>query len=572
MDLSKLSDDDLMALQKGDMSKVSDEGLTLLSGSGKPSAPTSDQQLRASIPGRMVQGVRDVIDAGAQGITKALPDGVVSGVNKAVDYVNRLPVVGPLTTALGMTPASAKEIDQGIAQNERAYQDARKATGGEGFDAARLAGNVAVTAPMASAIPAGLGTMGREMAIGAGSGAAFGLAQPVLDNQDNYWTEKGKQALTGAGFGAIAAPIGQATARVISPNTRPEAKLLMKEGVTPTPGQLMGGFLQRMEDKATSLPIVGDAISYARRQGLDEFNRAAYARALKSISGDVPTQVGREGVRSVKQTLGNAYDDLLPKMGFSADNVFKQKMGELSEMVNTLPRREAREFANIIAREIDGRLTPAGTASGETLKAIESQLGKEAKRFSGSTDAYQKKLADALMQAQSNFRDAVTRGNPQLSQELANINSGYANYARIRDAASRSGSESGVFTPAQLAAAVRAGDKSVGKGSYAGGTALMQDLTDAGKTVLASKYPDSGTAARVMQGGGAAGAAYLLDPSVLTGIGAASAPYLPGGRQLAAALLAKRPEMAKPLAEGVKRALPPAIISAAPPLIYGGNN
>ena len=42
MDLSKLSDSDLEAVSKGDMSKVSDEGLQHLSGAPAPQAAPSD--------------------------------------------------------------------------------------------------------------------------------------------------------------------------------------------------------------------------------------------------------------------------------------------------------------------------------------------------------------------------------------------------------------------------------------------------------------------------------------------------------------------------------------------------
>jgi hypothetical protein len=533
--------------------------------------PTDDQKLQASVPARMVQGVRDVIDAGAQGITKVLPEGVVSAVNRGTAAVNKMPLIGPVTEALGMTPATPQQIDEGIRGNEQQYQQARKATGNDGIDFARLGGNLAVTAPAAAALPVAPTLLGKT-GIGAASGAGFGLTQPVVENQDNFFSEKAKQAGVGALAGGVAAPIGAGVARVVQPNTRPQVKALMAEGITPTPGQILGGALQKFEDKATSIPIVGDAIASAQKKGINEFNRAMYSRALDPIGGQVPQQVGREGVASVKQQLGQAYDDLLPKMGFAADEQFTAQMANLDRMAKNLPKREAREFSRIIKEEVTDRLTGSGLGSGETLKTIESQLGKEIGRFSKSPDAYQQKLSEALREAQSTFREAVKRANPQFSKELKNIDKGYANYARIRDAASRQGSAEGVVTPAQLAAAVRAGDKTAGKGGYATGGAFMQDLSDAGKDVLASKYPNSGTAGRLMAGTGAAGASYLLEPSLLTGAGLASLPYLPGGRQAVAALLAKRPEQAAALAEALRNYLPPMGAAAAPALLQSGPN
>lgn len=523
-------------------------------------APSDTQKIQASLPGRMVQGVRDVLDAGAQAATHILPDSLVDGVNKATGWVNRQPVIGPLTTALGMTPASRQEIDSGIKSNEDAYQASRKAVGNEGIDFGRLAGNIAANAPF---LPTGGGpTSGKLLAQSLKAmpaGAALGAAsQPVIENQENFWKEKGMQAGVGAAAAGAAPAVMGGIARVVSPQTRESVKLLMKEGVTPTPGQIMGGTLQRLEDKATSIPIIGDAIASAQRGGIKDLNRAMYARALSPIGKDAPSAVGREGVAAVKETLGQAYDDLLPKMGFAADEQFTSQMGNLRSLVQNLPKREAREFDSIIAREISERITDSGRASGETLKQIESQLGKEAKRFSGSTDAYQQKLGDALKEAQNIFKKGVERSNPELSGELSNINRGYANYARIRDAASRQGSADGVVTPGQLAAAVRASDKSVGKGNYAQGSAYMQDLSDAAKDVLASKYPDSGSIGRLGIGAAAVGGGAMLHPGTILGAALGSLPYLPGGRQATAAVLAKRPESAKALAEALRKLPAPA--------------
>lgn len=539
---------------------------------------TEDQQLRASKGARAVQGVRDVIDAGAQLVTKALPRGVVDAVNNATDAVNKLPVIGPATVALGLTPATPEQIDEGIRTNEETYQAARQATApatmeslvtgtrDPGIDWMRLAGNIAVTAPLA---PAGApGSVAVRTAKAAPVGAAFAAgSQPVLNG--DFWSEKGKQAALGAVTAGLAVPVLEGAARVIRPQTSDAVKLLMQEGVTPTPGQILGGAAKKIEDKATSIPIVGDAIASAQRRGIEDFNRALYARAVNPVGGEVPREVGREGVQAVKGTLGKAYDDLLAKMGFVADDVYVSEMASLRNLVSGLPRRESREFDNIISREVTNRLTSSGRGDGQALKEIESALGKKAKQFLGSQDAYQKQLGEALEAAKQAFRGGIERSNPEFAGELAKANTGYAYYARLRDAASRQGATDGVVTPAQFSAAVRAGDKTVGKGGYATGNAFGQDLSDAAKAVLSQTYPDSGTAGRAMLGAAAAGGAYWLNPYVIPAIAAASAPYLPGLNRVTAAALTQRPEIAGRLADLV-RGLPPA--AAAPTigaLLYG---
>lgn len=534
--------------------------------------PTDDQILRSSKGARAVQGVRDVIDAGAQMVTKALPSSVVDAVNRGTAAVNRMPFIGPATVAMGMTPATPEQVDEGIRNNEAEYQAARLATApatmeslvtgnkNPGIDWMRLVGNIGVTAPLAPA--GGTGGVLARTAQAAPVGAAFAAgSQPVFNG--DFWSEKGKQAALGAATAGAAVPILEGAARIIRPQTSDAVKLLMQEGVTPTPGQILGGAAKKIEDKLTSLPIVGDAIASAQRSGIDDFNRALYARAVNPVGGEVPREVGRESVQAVKGTLGKAYDDLLSKMGFVADDVFVSEMASLRNMVSGLPRRESREFDNIISREVTNRLTSSGRGDGQSLKEIESALGKKAKQFLGSQDAYQKQLGEALEAAKQAFRGGIERSNPEFAGELANANAGYAYYARLRDAASRQGATDGVVTPAQFAAAVRAGDKTVGKGGYATGNAFGQDLSDAAKAVLSQSYPDSGTAGRAMLGAAAAGGAYWLSPPVLAAIGAASAPYLPGVRQLTAAAMTQRPKVAGRIADLV-RSLP---APAAAPLI-----
>ena len=70
------------------------------------------------------------------------------------------------------------------------------------------------------------------------------------------------------------------------------AEKLMAEGVTLTPGQLLGKTLKGLEERATGLPIVGEMIRSSRNKGIEEFNKAAYKRAVAPIGGDVPEVTG----------------------------------------------------------------------------------------------------------------------------------------------------------------------------------------------------------------------------------------------------------------------------------------
>ena len=504
---------------------------------------------------RFMQGARDPLDAAAQMATRALPESVVGGVNRATQYVNELPVVGPITKALGMTPATSGDIDRSVQERERSYRPPA------GFDFARLGGNVASTLPAAAVLPVGAG-LGARTAIGAASGGAFGALQPVTENQDKFWSEKAKQAGTGAAVGAVAAPIMGGIARMVSPRTSTDVKALMKEGVTPSMGSILGGAAKTAEDKLQSVPILGDAITYSKQAAVKDLNRAAFKRVLAPLGKPIPKEVGREGFSKVAQTLSDAYNDLLPRLKFKADQQFAGELNNLRTMAANLSQPEAEQFEKIVRNQVVGKFTPQGNASGETVKAIESELGRLARGYSKDASFDKRQLGSALTELQAAIRRTLQRINPQHADELAKINEGYANFARVRDAVSRQGSPGGVFSPAQLSAAVRSQDKSVGKGAFAKGTALMQDLSDPAKAVLGPSYPDSGTAGRVMMGAGAL-ASGAIHPGIPAGLGIASLPYLPGGRQIAAGILASRPAGAESVASALRRA-PVGLL--APPL------
>ncbi len=535
-------------------------GFVLATDVGKTAEPMSAWD-------RFKQGLRDPVDAGAQLLTKSLPDGVVSGVNKATAAVNNMPLIGPLTKALGMTPATPQQIDQGITQREKDYRPP------EGVDWARMGGQTAATLPLAYAMPAGA-TLPRAIGMGAASGAATGALQPVANVGDptlsnlvtgdmpaDFWGQKGKQVGIGALTGGVAAPVFRGAARIISPEMSAPVRKLLDEGVTPSPGQILGGVFQRTEDKLTSVPILGDAINASRRSAMEGLNKAVYGRALNPIAGQVPKDVGREAVADVSTQLSNAYESLLPKMAFNADQQFMAEVGKVSQMAATLPEAQANRFEQLIKTQLFDKLTPAGLANGTKLKEIESQLGKFSRGYGKSPDFDQQQLGDALQEVQAAMRRGLERSNPQHAAELQKINQGYSAYATLRRAAAAQGSADGVFTPAQLSQAVKANDFSVAKGNYARGTARMQDLSDAGKQVLGSTYPDSGSIGRLLLGGGALGS-YAINPHIPLGLAAASLPYLPIGRQITAGLLARRPDVAQPIAEGVRR-LPAGLLAPA---------
>ena len=345
-------------------------------------------------------------------------------------------------------------------------------------------------------------------------------------------------------------------AAMVSPTVDPGVRALMAEGVTPTTGQILGGGYKRFEEGLTSIPVIGDYIKSAQGRAVEQLSTAAFNRALRPIGQSLPAgTTGREAVQFVSDKLDDAYGKLLPKMKVMQDTPFQTEIANLRNMVDGGAINQAsKDFFN---KWIDGnvlnKFQGQGVITGQTLKQVQSDLRETISRLGASTDADQRLIGDALKEAQDQVRQLVIRNNPQFSKELKAIDTGYANFKRVEKAAALTGAEEGVFSPAQLQSAVRAMDRSKDKSQFATGQALMQDLSETGKTVLGNKLPDSGTPYRslaaLIASGGAAGAGY---PAIAAGMLAGPALYSAPGQRLAAAALTARPAGAAAVANQLR--------------------
>ena len=507
--------------------------------------------VRGSAVGRVAQGLADPGVAVAQAATNA---------------------VSPLLAESG-NQTLAQRVNQGIAQHEQQYQADRGAAGSGGFDPLRLVGNAAMTLPLGG-VAGTAETLGAMAGRGAAQGGLFAALEPVTNGGESYWKDKAKQTAIGAAGGAVVAPVVGGVARMIQPNVRPNVAALQSEDVTMTPGQILGGAVNRMEEKAQSIPFLGDAITAARKRGDLSFQKAAIDRAAAPIGADI-RGTGYDAIAELSDKIGQAYDKVLPQTAVNVlDPAFVNKMSNLRSMVQNLPAQEAQQFDNIIAREIDQRIAPNGVLSGQNLKDAWAALRDAGQKFSKSPDAYQADLGSAIKQAFNELKTQVETTNPAaVVSELKNADLAYANFKRLQRAASSIGANEGNFSPAQLNAAVKAADWSKDKAQFAKGDALMQDLSRAGKDVLTTKYPDSGTAGRwilgsLLTGGSAVAPGVTLPLAAGVGLGAAS--YTPMVQNALAALLTKRPANAPAVANYLRKMSPAIMAATVPALLQRG--
>lgn len=413
-----------------------------------------------------------------------------------------------------------------------------------GTDWWRVAGQTAATIPMS--------VMGMSPIA---SGAAFGAMQPA--SEDNFWKEKAEQV----GWSALGAKAGEAAgslaAKVLAPTGNALKDALIKAGVTLTPGQMAGPLAKRAEEAAKSIPIVGSMIRSGEARALDSFNAATVDKALEPIGVKTGETTGRTAIAAGRRMLSDAYDDVLKQIpSFRADQGFLDDITNLRTMATEFPPAQTAQFENILENRVIKRLAPNGAMDGQTMKGVESELTNLAKGYKGSADAAQRQLGHAIDEVNDAMRGALTRQYPSLAPALSKINSAYAMFKRVEDAASRSAIGESRFTPGQLLQAVKVGKAN--KAAFARGDALLQDWAEGAQKVMGNKLPDSGTPERGLWTlgdlGGAGVLAGLHNPYAIAGVAGASSLYTEPGMNFLRKMAVSFPNTRNMLAKGAQQA------------------
>ena len=423
----------------------------------------------------------------------------------------------------------------------------RQAAGNEpgATDWARTAGNIA--SPMnfatakALAPSAGANVLTRFMRAPI-TGAAIGAEQPVTSG--NYAEEKQKQAEGGA----IAGLVGEGIATGVQPWVGSDAaKMLLDRGVPLTPGQMTGGMLKGVEDKAASIPFVGDLIKARQRDALLGFNRSNLDDMLGDIGQKLPDNVsaGTESLDTALKLWKTDREALLAKSQGRLDQPLTQDITAIragkdpvSGEESFLPAAQLERVNHLADRvqNLDAKY-PNGIPAKE-VTGMSSALDAEARGLANNPDHYQRQLGGAVDDLAKSWDRMVARQNPDIAPKLADSDRAYAKWVRIRDAAGGQGATEGVYTPQGFATSVSR--NATTKNQKATGNALMQDVAQAGKSVLPSSVPNSGTADRaalietlLALGGGAGGHAMGLPLGAMAAGPAAAALYSKPGQAAA---------------------------------------
>lgn len=304
--------------------------------------------------------------------------------------------------------------------------------------------------------------------------------------------------IAGGVFGAGGQKLGEPISRATSALGR---ELSSKLGISKlTPGQLAGGYLNKMEQAMTSVPFMGGGIEKARRASVEAFPAMLYNRALRPLGKSVPKDLdARQAFNRTKSIITQEYDEVLEGIdvpfGDDALDALDAVVSRAKENLGEVGKDQAKDFENLVLNRV---ISAAGdnndVLSGTQLKKISSDIRKK------MSDAIKKNdfdLADAYSDMDASLLSLFADQAPSMATRLKKLDRAYSNYVPLRRAAAMA--DESAFTPAQALRAVRAAEKKLGatgEGALAAGEGRMQPLMEISKSVLGASLPDSGTAMR----------------------------------------------------------------------------
>lgn len=520
---------------------------------------TKEQPSVAAPSSGFLMGIKDPISAGAQ----LLPRGL-----EQVTSLGGL-APNPVSRFFG---SEAQRVDEMVRAEEAAYQQQRAAQGESGFDVGRLGGNIVNPANIAVGLRAAqLARAGGLTNVGAGAaaGAATGALQPVVGEE--FAGEKASQIGLGAVGGAVGEKVAAGVGRVAKPLVSKAEQTMRDLGIVPTPGQVLGGRFKSAEEFAQNLPLIGSQIENARQKTIFNFNKGVINKALGKVGTQLPDDVvGRDAVAFATDEVSKKYDDVLSKMSFKLD--FKTTSGILGSLSKAnLPSPGQRETVQEVVNNIMLSKFPANSQlTGTNIKAIESDLRKEALNYLNSASANDRQIGEALQGVLGVFKKEIGYQNPKLTPELRRIDSAYGDLAIMKIAAANSGAENGVFSPKQYQVAVRQADLSRKKARFAEGRARGQVDADAALKILGEDAKSTLEGRLAAQVGG--GIYTLSNPAVgiPTALGI-SGVYSPLGLQVSDLLLRSRPEIVKQFGDLVQKQSAEIGGIGAPQTLFGYN-
>lgn len=443
----------------------------------------------------------------AQGATSNFADEIAAGAGSVGNKVMR-------GMGMDVPELSRQDILKGIRKDSSEFREKNPGTA----TAANIVGSLAPGAGVGIGLTRALGlnpaTWGGATALGGLSAAplgavdAVGRAEGAMSPGDVAKTA-GKGALEAGGWGAGFGVGAKALGATVGPWATEAATRLSGQGIRLSPGQLLGGVSQRMEDAATDIPFVGQMLRTRREAGQDDFNKVALNEALEPMRGHHPTpqftmedEAGRDLVAEAHDAVSAAYRNVVPLMAGNLNDA--HLLTRITNAAYQLPDAERHQFIERVLHYVDRAgysANAAGQIPGEAMQDIITAVRDQALRWRTSTEpgTFSSEMADAYEAAQEALEDNLaTFTPPDVVDAYRAANRAFANMVSVERAAGSLGAENGVFTPSQLLSGVKGTDRSKRKTSFAlGRRGPLQELAEDAKDAMGPKVRNSGTPERM---------------------------------------------------------------------------
>lgn len=267
--------------------------------------------LKNSFAGGFVRGARDVVDSGAQMLTRGLESIAPAGSDfEKYMQAERQKVEGINNAA-----------EQDYRQNWRQGQDV-------GMDVGRIGGNIAASLPLVAALPgASAATLPGRIGYGVATGAASGALQPVDTSKNtDFAGQKFEQAAIGGAVGAFSPFIADAVGKVVSGLSGKIRSAIKPELVQDISQKISAEFNSRGVDfnrlsdemKKSLMDDVGNALKLGKNLDYEALARKADFEALgmKPTLGQVtrdPMQYQFEqntrGIQGAGESLSQRFNE-----------------------------------------------------------------------------------------------------------------------------------------------------------------------------------------------------------------------------------------------------------------------
>lgn len=506
--------------------------------------PAPKKESSKPITSGLLMGMKDPISAGAQ----MLPRGL--------EYATSIGGMFPNEVSK-FFGSEAQRVDTMVKDEDKAYQAQRAAKGEEGFDWARLGGNVVSPANLAVGAKAAQALkVAKPITQAVVTGAVGGAMQPVYG--DNFAEEKTTQAVTGAIGGAVGSGVTKLAGKALNPLTSKAEQTMRDMGINLTPGQLLGKQYAGIEDFARNMPLVGNYISDAKEKQLFQFNKAVINKTLGKVGEKLPEDViGRDAVAHSRDVISQKYDDVLSKVSFKADPELTKDFGAVIRTAKIPSAAGKQELNDLVDQYIYQQIpvdpkTGVGVIDGQAFKKIESDLGKVIQDYRTGATTQEKAIGAELKRVSDVLKAAVRKQNPEQSSVLRRIDNAYGDLRVMETAAANGGAANGVFTPKQYSTAVRQSDRTRSKTAFAAGKAKGQDISDAALEVMG---PEAGSTLEGRLAMGVAGGyGALSNPAAAITIPvAAKILYSDAGLKALNTIARQRPDIARRIGESLTK-------------------